>query len=367
MGKKCLNEKNKGITLIALVITIIILLILAGVTISMLTGENGILKRAREAKEKMEIATEEEQNTLLQYEYEIAKMQGEISETETFGEYSMEKKIKEKYGQDIKIGDTVRYDASISDYSGTWKVLGIENGQILLMSSKPVSSAFKLKGREGFRNIEEKLDAECTKYGAGDGAESARSLRVEDINKITGYNPENPEKIEKYQKGTIAEYGEKVTFTLNDGQMECKCSNGQSITKALTSFEHVDGRKIEGTGEITIVNGSYRYEYEINNYVNGYIPSDGMKSLFWEVSPELKPVHLASTNSVANVGNDEFAAYFQEFYIKYQTNNFALESWRLFTSDGVETEREGNVVAVVTLKPDIALVKGVNDDWDLGE
>ena len=40
--KKCIEIKN-GITLIALVITIIILLILAGVSISMLTGNNGIL------------------------------------------------------------------------------------------------------------------------------------------------------------------------------------------------------------------------------------------------------------------------------------------------------------------------------------
>ena len=42
---------QKGITLIALVITIIVLLILAGVSIAMLTGENGILSRATEAKE----------------------------------------------------------------------------------------------------------------------------------------------------------------------------------------------------------------------------------------------------------------------------------------------------------------------------
>ena len=41
---------NKGITLIALVITIIVLLILAGVSIAMLTGENGILTRANDAK-----------------------------------------------------------------------------------------------------------------------------------------------------------------------------------------------------------------------------------------------------------------------------------------------------------------------------
>ena len=45
-------RRNKGITLIALVVTIIVLLILAGISIAMLTGQNGILNRAAEAKEK---------------------------------------------------------------------------------------------------------------------------------------------------------------------------------------------------------------------------------------------------------------------------------------------------------------------------
>ena len=45
-------KRNKGITLIALVVTIIVLLILAGISINMLTGQNGILNRAAEAKEK---------------------------------------------------------------------------------------------------------------------------------------------------------------------------------------------------------------------------------------------------------------------------------------------------------------------------
>ena len=44
-------KNNKGITLIALVITIIVLLILAGVSIAMLTGENGILTQSTRAKE----------------------------------------------------------------------------------------------------------------------------------------------------------------------------------------------------------------------------------------------------------------------------------------------------------------------------
>ena len=44
--------KNRGITLIALVVTVIVILVLAGISISMLTGENGILNRTAEAKEK---------------------------------------------------------------------------------------------------------------------------------------------------------------------------------------------------------------------------------------------------------------------------------------------------------------------------
>ena len=53
-------EKNEGITLIALVVTIIVLLILAGISITMLTGQNGILNRAGEAKNANGVAQGEE-------------------------------------------------------------------------------------------------------------------------------------------------------------------------------------------------------------------------------------------------------------------------------------------------------------------
>ena len=53
-------KTNKGITLIALVITIIVLLILAGVTIAMLTGDNGILTKANNSKNETAKATAKE-------------------------------------------------------------------------------------------------------------------------------------------------------------------------------------------------------------------------------------------------------------------------------------------------------------------
>lgn len=52
--------RNKGITLIALVVTIIVLLILAGISISLLSGQNGILNRAVEAKKQTESKSAEE-------------------------------------------------------------------------------------------------------------------------------------------------------------------------------------------------------------------------------------------------------------------------------------------------------------------
>ena len=68
MKDKNFYGKNKGITLIALVITIIVLLILAGVSIAMLTGDNGILTQAQKAKNETKNAAANEANILNSYE-----------------------------------------------------------------------------------------------------------------------------------------------------------------------------------------------------------------------------------------------------------------------------------------------------------
>ena len=49
-----MHRKN-GITLIALVVTIIVLLILAGITISLVFGSNGVIQKAQDSKEQTEI------------------------------------------------------------------------------------------------------------------------------------------------------------------------------------------------------------------------------------------------------------------------------------------------------------------------
>ena len=75
-NKKLLKRKEQGITLIALVITIIVLLILAGVSIAMLTGQNGILTQAQKAKNETEKAAENEAAILNEYNQYLNNLTG---------------------------------------------------------------------------------------------------------------------------------------------------------------------------------------------------------------------------------------------------------------------------------------------------
>ncbi len=100
-------KKNKGITLIALVITIIVLLILAMVSIAILTGDNGILTQAINAEEENEKAAAEEKLRLALIEYRAQK-------------YTDNKELKEflENHKDISSveGDTAPYTVIVDGY-----------------------------------------------------------------------------------------------------------------------------------------------------------------------------------------------------------------------------------------------------------
>ncbi len=113
-------RKQKGITLIALIITIIVLLILAGITISTLTGENGLISRANNAKIRTEISRikEEIQTKILENQ---AENNGNITNdklNEIIAKYDKDNKIREnkkepyiitEKGYEIKISDIFNY------------------------------------------------------------------------------------------------------------------------------------------------------------------------------------------------------------------------------------------------------------------
>lgn len=83
-----MKNNEKGITLVALVITIIVLLILAGVTILALSGDNGILNRASQSKVSTEIANAKDAFTTVAAEgiteyYNSKYVEGNNTETAT--------------------------------------------------------------------------------------------------------------------------------------------------------------------------------------------------------------------------------------------------------------------------------------------
>ena len=69
-----MKENKNGITLIALVVTIIVLIILAGVSINLLLGDNGIITKAIEAKEQQEIASIAEKLELVKAPIQVEKI-----------------------------------------------------------------------------------------------------------------------------------------------------------------------------------------------------------------------------------------------------------------------------------------------------
>ena len=71
--KSVLKKTEKGITLVALVVTIVVLLILAGVSINTVLGDDGIIQKAKEKAETTRRASAEEEMNRLVLEYQLAK------------------------------------------------------------------------------------------------------------------------------------------------------------------------------------------------------------------------------------------------------------------------------------------------------
>ena len=107
-------RRNKGITLIALVVTVIVLLILAGISIAMLTGQNGILNRAAEAKEKTRVAQEDENEKLQGYEDIMAQYTGSLPSREKTKPYFPNSTFSYKEG-DLSTGLVIK-DSNDNEY-----------------------------------------------------------------------------------------------------------------------------------------------------------------------------------------------------------------------------------------------------------
>ncbi len=214
-------KSQRGITLIALVITIIILLILAGISIAALTNQ-GLFKNAKEAQNATQKAEGEQGKVLNEYEDEINKYLENDDKT-------AEKLVDKVNDGTIKVGDYVKYtpdtastDAILQElntYSGSdanttstltqeslnWRVLDMEDGQVRLISELPTTSKIELSSYNGYNNAVKLLDDTCNVlYNNSKLASKVQNLKIEDIME---------KMIETNYTNITANYGKQFTPT----------------------------------------------------------------------------------------------------------------------------------------------------------
>ena len=454
--KKKLKNDEKGITLIALVITIIVLIILAGVAINMLSGDNGILRQAAEAREQTEEQSTLEQvrlavttsmmNTGHEIDPSILKTELEKIDGVTLpdGEISLPVSIEvdgTRYGIDaegesyvetwyytddnkitngtttIELGDEINYNPAVDENGATvtaeyisptskngytsqdtdseggqkyvatafdqyaddetfaWRVLGVEKGQILIMPTKNATTGSNSNGyfrlgtssstnftnsQNAYVNAVNELDSISAVYGHGKGADGARSVKVEDVNNITGYIPEE----EKQGAGNIYGYGNEVTYSKEeDGYIYYDWSGAATHpTKGrYQNFTYWTGSewKTLGVGEsVTLTKNCYNYyapDYkEISPKAN-----DNVYSLLFDGIEDDLYYWLGSSYVSTNVDR----AYLGVFLV--YDSNVSSNDGDLFDSSGFASDGDYGVRPAVYLKSDINLTPNETNAWDI--
>ena len=281
-------QKRQGISLIVLVITIIVMTILAGAIILTLNN-SGIINKATDAVEQSNLATVKE---LTQMAWAEAYAGGErteeglkaavdkaladnkvdtskyVVEVTTSG-VNIKLKGEVKWVQQgltvtngivtLEIGDDIAYDetngGTETGLTATeWQVLGAsDEGELLILSEEYItehtlgSNSNLNESQKDWLNGARELDGLCEPYGKGKSATSTRSITIEDINKVIGYDKTT------YRKGEIYEYGNEVTYSYN-GTTKPAYTGTNGVTGTIKT-EHDNGfHYYNGSEFITVSN-----------------------------------------------------------------------------------------------------------------
>ena len=278
MGKL---KKQNAITLVALVITIVILLILAGISISALTN-TGIFAKAKEAKKQSENAEKEQSQTLSEYEKELNKYTSVdlASNINNFFDVTTElhdengNKIVVPAGYKIVVNDdtnnamTVEKGIVIEDDRGNeyvWVPCTTEDSKTQLQYKR---TEWDDKMYEGTRSIKDELtliDAKCSDKDKANGLTDDKLAEI--VEQI------------KFEKESVSKNGGYYI-----GRYEVGDENGKAVIKADKTPEAGEGinwsavyemaRGIGGgTGATTYLCSSYAWDTAINFIQNNGFPN----------------------------------------------------------------------------------------------
>ena len=169
-----MKKQNKGITLVALVITIIILLILAGITINLTIGQRGILNRAQEAGRNYQEVAKKEDEELANFLKEADDIINGITGNGG-GTLPNTPEISEEV-KGLKAGDYIKYDTGVTTVGEngviTCRVLYPADSEygLQIISDKKVGTDITLggstweEGKMEYNGAIQKLNGEAEKY-----------------------------------------------------------------------------------------------------------------------------------------------------------------------------------------------------------
>ena len=164
-------KKQKGITLIALVITIIVLLILAGVSLRLVAGNEGILGRAESSVEKYNEATQKEDEDLKNMEDVIAKYDGTSTKKSLTSQI-----IAENYG------DRVNYSVTVNGVElNDWKIFYNDKAknEVIIILADCLPNTTELANKIGIEDMTEERRGEYTIYFKKNRTEVIEKLKDE--------------------------------------------------------------------------------------------------------------------------------------------------------------------------------------------
>ena len=297
-------KKTKGITLIALVVTIVVLLILAGVSINMVLGQNGIVTKAKDARDKTEQA---KQNDLASMDQFVKDMDDILNDNGTSGgddTPTETKTLVEAFNAgELKIGDYVEYKPTARqtytsatnengwadqtytvDTTTTWRVLGLsdDGSQVLLTSGSPIKKNMDtsstndwdkdpylyMKGAYAYENCKTMLKNICAIYSTDLG--TARSMTIEDVNKACG---------------VVVDYDENKVYLATDTRktnIDQAGELGKTYTYTASDYtpeSYIDGKKNATAGETVTATG---YNYDITSMTGTKIGNTTLGSLLFD-------------------------------------------------------------------------------------
>ena len=271
--KKVQKLKEKGITLIALVVTIIILLILAGVTLNMALSGDGLFSKARNAADKYKKAQEDEANLIS----EIGKeMNSEyIGEKIIWNEF--EKKEEENAYKVAASKSGAEEEQTFKTEDLGWRIWDYDGTTIRIISDKLTTQTLTLKGTAGYNNGVNIINEICRQcygqYGADGKTKeegiSVSNLKRSDIDAVSNYdytkykNTGNKgdgylEVLGESEDQSLLHYGESKTYETN-----FRCPKMWSEHDNTWSYRYDESAKKEMGNETIEIPWEQEYENDI--------------------------------------------------------------------------------------------------------